>query len=149
MKDTAIDHCYNYITIRSGSGIHLPTAAEVVMNKYLSRNLLASSILSAMLVSQAYAQGNSGAATTSAPPASTEQAPDASTNRTDASKKQAVQLQNVTVTAQRRQELVQKVPISITTLNAVQLQRMNVTRLDDMKFVVPNVVIEQNTALNT
>ncbi|MEO8778129.1 MAG: TonB-dependent receptor [Rhodanobacter sp.] len=120
------------------------------MNKYLNRTLLASSILLATLASQAYAQGESSPALSSGAQANTEQAHEATpTSQTPASKKKAVQLQNVTVTAQRRQELVQKVPISITTLDTVQLKHLNVTRLDDMKFVVPNVVIEQNTALNT
>ena len=120
------------------------------MNKYLNRTLLASSILLAMLASQAYAQGESRPALSNGAQANQEQAHEATpTSQTPASNKKVVQLKNVTVTAQRRQELVQKVPISITTLDAVQLQHLNVTRLDDMKFVVPNVVIEQNTALNT
>lgn len=118
------------------------------MNKSLSRNLLASSILSAMLASQAYAHGNSDAVPANSSQARAEQAPESSTNQTDASKKKVVQLQNVTVTAQRREELVQKIPISITTLNTVQLQRMNVFSLEDMKFAVPNVVIEKTTAVN-
>lgn len=118
------------------------------MNKYLSRNLLASSILSAMLASQAYAHGSSAAAPSNGPQAGAAQAPESSTSQTDASKKEAVQLQHVTVTAQRREQLVQKIPISITTLDTVQLQRMNVFSLEDMKYAVPNVVIEKNTAVN-
>ena len=118
------------------------------MNKYLSRNLLASSILSAMLASQAYAQDPSGTVPASGSQASAEQASQSPATKSDATKDKAVQLQNVTVTSQRREELVQKIPISITTLDTVQLQRMNVTSLEDMKFVVPNVVIEKTTAVN-
>src|SRR5574337_128404 len=76
------------------------------MNKYLSRNLLASSILSAMLASQAYAYSNNDTVPAIGSQASAEQTSEPSANQTDASKKKAVQLQNVTVTAQRRQELV-------------------------------------------
>ncbi|WEN14127.1 TonB-dependent receptor [Rhodanobacter sp. AS-Z3] len=116
------------------------------MSMYLSRNLLASSIFLAMLATQAYAQDPASSTPSNGAPAAGQESP---TSQAPVAEKKAVQLQNVTVTAQRRQESVQKVPISITTLDSIQLQRMNVTRIDDMKFVVPNVVIEQNTALNT
>lgn len=120
------------------------------MSTYPNRNLLASSILLAMLASQVYAQGPTSPGPSHGNPAGTEQTGQESpAGQAAETEKKAVQLQNVTVTAQRRQESVQKVPISITTLDSVQLQHMNVTRIDDMKFVVPNVVIEQNTALNT
>lgn len=121
---------------------------EVVMNKNLSRNLLAASILAATLASQAYAQGNDGETAANDPGVAAQQAtPPSSTDQ--AAAKKVVKLQNVTVTAQRRQELVQKVPMSITTLDNTQLQRMNATRVDDMKFVVPNIMIEQDTGLSS
>ncbi|MBS0568601.1 MAG: TonB-dependent receptor [Proteobacteria bacterium] len=120
------------------------------MNRNLSRNLLTFSILTAMLASQAYAYDASPAATATEPDALAQQAPaSAPTDPAAASEKKAAQLQNVTVTAQRRQELVQQVPMSISTLDSVQLQRINATRVDDVKFVVPNIVIEQNTALSS
>ncbi|MEO5830739.1 MAG: TonB-dependent receptor [Rhodanobacter sp.] len=113
------------------------------MNKHLSRNLLASSILSAMLVSQAYAQSNSSPGASSATQASNEQAPATpQTSQTAASSKNAAQLQSVTVTAQHRQELAQKIPMSISTISGAQLDRLQVRNIEDVKFAVPNMVIE-------
>lgn len=57
--------------------------------------------------------------------------------------------QVIVVTAQRRSEELQKVPLSITTLSAKDLEDKQIRRLDDMKFEVPNVIIEQNTATSS
>lgn len=119
------------------------------MNKNLSRTLLALSILSAMLASQAFAHGADSLASTNGAPATNEQAQEPSTGQAAPDKTKVVQLKAVKVTAQRREELVQKVPMSISTLDTTQLKRMNATRIDDVKFAVPNIVIEQNTALNS
>ena len=61
----------------------------------------------------------------------------------------AVQLDSVSVTAQRREEQLQKTPMSLTVIGGEQLDRMQVTRVDDMKFVTPNIVIEQNTGTSS
>ncbi len=58
-------------------------------------------------------------------------------------------LETITVTAQRRDEELQKVPISITTLSAKELEQKQVRRLDDIKFEVPNIVIEPNTGTSS
>ncbi len=58
-------------------------------------------------------------------------------------------LEAITVTAQRREEELQKVPVSITTLSAKDLEQKQIRRLDDMKFEIPNVVIEPATGTST
>ena len=114
-----------------------------MMNKYVSRNLLASSILSAMLASQAYAQSSASPAPSNATQASNEQTRvEPPTSQAPASDKKTVQLQSITVTAQRRQELAQKIPMSISTISGAQLERLQVRNIEDVKFAVPNMVIE-------
>ena len=48
-------------------------------------------------------------------------------------------LQLVTVTAQRRSESIQDVPITIQAITGQQLQQLNVTTLDDVVRYLPNV----------
>lgn len=60
-----------------------------------------------------------------------------------------VQLDSVTVTAQRREETLQHTPVTITALSAQELELNQVMRIDDLKFSVPNVVIEANTATSS
>ena len=55
----------------------------------------------------------------------------------------------VTISAQRRLEEIQKVPLSITALSSKEMQTLQIRRLDDLKLVVPNVVIEQNTGTSS
>ena len=62
---------------------------------------------------------------------------------------EAVQLEEVNVTAQRREEQLQKTPMSLTVIAGEQLDRMQITRLDDIKFVTPNIIIEQNTGTSS
>lgn len=52
------------------------------------------------------------------------------------------QIQQVTVTAQRREENMQDVPITITALTAQTLQQLNVTTFDDYVKFVPNVTAQ-------
>ena len=61
----------------------------------------------------------------------------------------ATQLDVVTVTAQRREEALQQTPVTITALSAEQLEHNQVMRIDDLKFSVPNVVIEPNTVTSS
>ncbi len=51
------------------------------------------------------------------------------------------ELQEVTVTAQRRAENVQDVPIAIQALTGETLQQLNVTNFDDVVKYLPNVTI--------
>lgn len=58
-------------------------------------------------------------------------------------------LETVVVSAQRRDEEMQKVPISITTISAKDIEQKQVRRLEDLKFDVPNMVIEPNTGTSS
>ncbi|MEO7637925.1 MAG: TonB-dependent receptor, partial [Pseudoxanthomonas sp.] len=66
-----------------------------------------------------------------------------------ASERSAIQLDTVTVTAQRREEALQQTPVTITALSAEQLEQNQVMRIDDLKFSVPNMVIEPNTVTSS
>ena len=55
----------------------------------------------------------------------------------------------ITVTAQRRSEQLQKVPLAVTALTAREMEVQQIRRLDDLKVAVPNVVIEQNTGTSS
>ncbi|MEO5830735.1 MAG: TonB-dependent receptor [Rhodanobacter sp.] len=117
------------------------------MNKYLSRNLLAASILSLLVASQVHAQDAENPALPGGAQTLSDQTTDTAKAPPPTSKREAVQLENVTVTAQHRAENAQKVPISISVIGGAQLDRMQVRTLEDIKFSVPNITIEPNTGL--
>lgn len=56
-------------------------------------------------------------------------------------------LEEITVTAQRRAESVQSVPIAITAFTADELEQRNVTDTLDVLQYVPNVIAHNNTGL--
>jgi iron complex outermembrane receptor protein len=58
-------------------------------------------------------------------------------------------LDEVTVTAQRRAESVQDVPIAISAFSADQLEALNVTDALDVMQYIPNVVSHNNTGLGS
>jgi len=58
-------------------------------------------------------------------------------------------LEEIVVTAQRREEKVQDVPIAITALSSDQLTRLNITETLDLIRVVPNLMGSNNTGLGT
>ena len=59
------------------------------------------------------------------------------------------QLDALKVTAQRREEQMQKTPMSLTVISGEQLDRMQVARIDDVRFMTPNIIIEQNTGTSS
>jgi iron complex outermembrane recepter protein len=61
----------------------------------------------------------------------------------------AIQLQEVTVTAERRSENLQAVPIAVTAFTAEDLERRQVVSLVDIAKDVPNLVGHNNVGLNT
>lgn len=65
------------------------------------------------------------------------------------SEKEAVQLDQVSVTAQRREEQIQKTPLSMSVISGPALDRMQIKRVDDIKFTTPNIIIEQNTGTSS
>ena len=58
-------------------------------------------------------------------------------------------LDEVVVTAQRRQESVQDIPIAVSAFDADQLGRLGVTETLDMTRLVPNFIGSNNTGLGT
>ncbi len=61
----------------------------------------------------------------------------------------AQQLEEVTVTAQRREEGVQEIPVAVSAFSAEQLQKIGVTEALDIAKVVPNFVAHNNTGLGS
>jgi iron complex outermembrane receptor protein len=55
-------------------------------------------------------------------------------------------IEQVTVTARRREESLQDVPVAITALTADQLQEQNVRTLEDMTAYVPNIKVNAGRA---
>jgi iron complex outermembrane receptor protein len=58
-------------------------------------------------------------------------------------------LEEIVVTAQRREEKIQDVPIAVTALNDAQLERLNIRETLDLVRVVPNFMGSNNTGLGT
>lgn len=92
------------------------------MRDVLYRSVLAVAIVAAIGSGNAYAQSSS----------------------TD-----AVQLDQVSVTAQRREAQMQKTPLSMSVISGPALDRMQIKRVDDIKFTTPNIIIEQNTGTSS
>ncbi|MBW8708978.1 MAG: TonB-dependent receptor, partial [Alphaproteobacteria bacterium] len=63
----------------------------------------------------------------------------------DASKTQVAGLEKIVVTARRREEDQQTVPISITALNQADLDKLSIKTIEDLKYVSPSVYIAPTT----
>ncbi len=61
----------------------------------------------------------------------------------------AAQLDEIIVTAQKREQNLQEVPITISTLTGEQFDLFNVARADDLEFVFANVGTNRNAGGNT
>ena len=59
------------------------------------------------------------------------------------------QLEEIIVTAQKREQSLQDVPISVSTLTNEQFEVFDVTRADDLEFVFANVGTNRNASGNT
>ncbi len=55
--------------------------------------------------------------------------------------RQLVDLEEVVVTARRREELLQDIPLAVTSLSADYMREQNITRLDDLGIHVPSLAI--------
>lgn len=55
----------------------------------------------------------------------------------------------ITISAQRRIEAIQSVPLAITALSSEELQAKQIRRLDDLRLEVPNVIIEPATGTSS
>lgn len=60
-----------------------------------------------------------------------------------------VSVLNTVVTTQRRSEQMQKVPVSVTALSSKELELKQIRRMDDLKYEVPNIIIEQATGTSS
>ena len=54
----------------------------------------------------------------------------------------------ITVTAQRREEDAQDVPIALTPVSAEEIRRQAIEEITDLRFTSPNVNIQKNTGLS-
>jgi iron complex outermembrane recepter protein len=79
----------------------------------------------------------SGEAVTDQPaaPASGQQAPSSSTS-----------IEEIVVTARRRDENLQEVPIAVSALTGSKLENLNVTTAEDLQFHVPNLTVKNSDA---
>src|SRR5262245_11553875 len=59
---------------------------------------------------------------------------------------QATGIEQVVVTARRREESLQDVPVAISALTADQLQQLNVRTLEDMTAFAPNIKVNAGRA---
>ena len=55
----------------------------------------------------------------------------------------------IVVTARKRAESLQEVPISISTVSAAQIERLNATSLKDLKNFIPSLHYSDRSALQT
>ena len=62
---------------------------------------------------------------------------------------QAVQLDQLVVTAQRHEQKLQETPVSVSVFSPQQLEHKAVARIDELKYDIPNVTIQQNTATSS
>jgi len=53
-------------------------------------------------------------------------------------------VQDIVVTAQRREENLQKVPISITAISSAAIENARITNVQDLSAVAPNLVVAQS-----
>ncbi|MGB1457020.1 TonB-dependent receptor [Spongiibacter marinus] len=62
---------------------------------------------------------------------------------------QAVALEEVLVTAQKREQNLQEVPVSITSLNAMELENKGITSVTELEKNVPNTQMRASRATNS
>jgi iron complex outermembrane receptor protein len=58
-------------------------------------------------------------------------------------------LEEVVVTAQRREESLQSVPVAVTTLSEAMLERQNIRNIAALDQIVPNIVMNPNTGTSS
>lgn len=59
-----------------------------------------------------------------------------------AAAQEAARLEEIVVTAQRREASLESVPVAVTAITGADLEQQGVTRLDDLSGAVPNVYID-------
>jgi len=105
--------------------------------------VLASSVVAlAVATSPAFAQ--SSAQSPSAPPAQAASQPDR-----DSTAAEDDSIGEIVVTAQRRAQNLQEVPLAVSAFDAAELERRQITRTLDIVNFVPNMTGHNNTSLGT
>jgi iron complex outermembrane receptor protein len=66
----------------------------------------------------------------------------AASGRSDDEQSSKVKLEEIVVTAQKREERLMDVPISVVALNADDLAKRNITNIDDLAAVVPGLLVQ-------
>lgn len=61
----------------------------------------------------------------------------------------ATDIDRVVVTAQRRAEDIQRVPLTVSSISESDLDQRQITRMDDLQAEIPNIIIEPNTGTST
>ncbi len=67
----------------------------------------------------------------------------------DAARADSLALEEITVTAQRRAESVQSVPIAISAFSEIELEQRNITETLDLVQYIPNLIGHNNTGLGS
>ena len=62
---------------------------------------------------------------------------------------QRSQIDKIVVTAQRREQLVQDVPIAVSAFSSIEMERRNITNALSLTQYVPNLIAANNTGLGT
>lgn len=107
----------------------------------MKRQILALAISSALLVSfAAVAQAPADSGQTSQPADSASQ--DAQ-RKTEAEQREAKELSEITVTARRRSENLEKVPVAVSAFSAEDMKDMQAVNIDGLQGSVPNLNIVQ------
>ncbi len=70
-------------------------------------------------------------------------AQDAATS--DGTESTTITLEELIVTAQRREQGLQQVPLSVTAISAAELERKQITDVLDLQYAVPNISLATNT----
>jgi iron complex outermembrane receptor protein len=73
----------------------------------------------------------------------------ASAQQTSATNAQGVGPEEIIVTARRREESLQEVPIAVTALSAAQLETLNVRTLEDITALAPNIKVNAGRATSS
>ena len=63
----------------------------------------------------------------------------------EATRRPSEGIEEITVTARKREENLQRTPISVTAFGSDDLRNMTATRIDDVSRMVPNLNIEQGS----
>ncbi len=121
--------------------IETPRAPARDSNKYFVRTIIAAGVIlaaSAPLAQRVYAQDPSSSQSETADAA--QAAPSGQAAQQAQAGNAAEQLGEVTVTANRFEENVQKVPITVTAITGVQLEEQNIQTVDSVFNSAPDVV---------